>query len=349
VEGGCVQPISFDSFDLNPDTVEVETFSYTQYVDSYGLMPDEVYLIPLDPECKVPAGYEDSWGAQTVEVDSGRLALARTTDYVIEDAYNEAVANINLTTTPVTLDAAGRLVLTLEDADGLPYLKTVDSPRENLAMYQRIMLEIRDNGEGCLPGVDANVLGDEVAHLGCGADVDDPDRDLLRAASFLAGAADKSGNIGIDEVVYINNSLEINTIEESSTGSLLVTGYFDFKDDFGYLRYEGGDGALGEYYGVTAILLQPPDPTTNPDDFENGYPTYFSVVPDVPIYANVFGEDWDGRLNGYPIVNFVRAADDAVTVINYIHNYELPEYLTVETVSSFLPSGTYERGPAYLR
>jgi len=344
VENGCVQPISFDPvMDLE------EQFEYYPYYDSYGEALT-VNLIPLDPECKIPAGYEETWGTQTIEVDSGRLALARTTDYVIQAAYDEAIAVINTAvygdtdndattedTPPVALDAAGRLVLTLENADGVPYLKTVDSPRENLALYQRLMLEMRDNGEGCLPGITV-ALGD-LSHLGCGATNDEPGRDLLRAASFLAGAADKTGTIGIDEVVYLNNALEINTIEESATGSLLVTGYFDFRNDFTYVRSD-------EYDGVTADLLQP-GATLD----ANGYPTTFDVAFGVDIYAKVFGEDndWDGTGRSYPIVNFVRAADDAVTVINYIHNYELPEYLILEPVSGALAPGNFERGLAPLR
>lgn len=323
VEGGCAQPITFETvLGLDPQ------FTYSQYVDSYG-QTLTVNLIPLDPECKIPAGYEETWGTQTIEVDSGRLALARTTDYVIEAAYDEAIAVINTAVSadtngdgtaepPVYLDAAGRLVLTLLDEEGVAYPKTVDSPRENLALYQRIMLGIRDNGEGCLPEINAGLLSADLSHLACGAAADDQDQDLLRAASFLAGAADKSGSIGIDEVVYLNSILRINTIEESSTGSLFVTGYFDFKNDFTYDR-------SSEYSGVTADLLQPGATLVD------GYPTSFDVVFGVDIYGNVFNENWDGSSYPYPIVNFVRAADDSVRTINYIHNYELPEYLVPPT------------------
>lgn len=324
VEGGCSQPITFDPvLGIDPQ------FTYSEYVDSYGQTLD-VNLIPLDPECKIPAGYEETWGTQTLEVDSGRLNLARTTDYVIESAYDEAIAVINTAvpadldgdgsreTPAVALDAAGRLLLALLDEGGQPYLKTVDSPRENLALYQRIMLGIKDNGEGCLQGINADLLGEDLVHLSCGAAEDSQDQDLLRATSFLAGAADKSGTISIDEVVYLNSILRINTIEESSTGSLFVAGYFDFKNNFTYDR-------SSEYSGLTADLLQPGATLVD------GYPTFFDVVFGVNIYENVFNENWDGSSYPYPVVNFVRAADDAVRSINYIHNYELPEYLLPPT------------------
>lgn len=318
---GCVQPITLD--ELNPPVIDpvtnvVKSFTYDQYVDSVG---DTIIvnLIPLDPECKIPAGYETTWGAQTTEVDSGRLALARTTDYVIESAYNEAIAVINsavsvdmdndgLFEPAVTLDAAGRLLLILLDDEGQPYLKTVDSPRENLALYQRLLLEMK-KGNGCLPGITVD-LG-VVSHLACTATTDEQNQDLLRAASFLAGAADKSGAIGIDEVIYLNSILGINTITETND-SLLVTGYFDFK----FFTYDRSN----TYGAVTTSLLQPGA------TLESGYPTTFEVKSHVPIYEKVFfGTDWVKPEN--PIINFVRASDDALSVIYYIHNYELPEYL----------------------
>lgn len=328
VVGGCVQPITLDELNppvIDPDTNAEKLFTYDQYVDSEG---DTIIvnLIPLDPECKIPAGYETTWGAQTTEVDSGRLALARTTDYVIEAAYNEAIAVINssvsvdmdnngLVEPAVTLDAAGRLLLILLDDQGLPYFKTVDSPRENLALYQRLLLEMK-NGKGCLPGITVD-LGD-LFHLACTSTTDDPNQDLLRAASFLAGAADKSGAIGIDEVIYLNSILGINTITET-TDSLLVTGYFDFK----FFTYDRSN----TYSAVTASLLQPGA------TLESGYPTTFEVKSNVPIYEKVFFDiDWVKPEN--PIINFVRASDDAVSVIYYIHNYELPKYLPLEPDSS---------------
>jgi len=304
VQGGCVQPIS-----LEPVGALDPQFVYSDYVNSYGESPD-VYLIPLDPECKIPVGFEESWGEQAVEVESGRLNMARTSTYVLEAAYAEALANIN-SAISVALDPAGRLLLTLlEGAE--TYEKVVDSPRENLALYQTLMLGIKNGGEGCLPGINAEVLAADLTHLVCGATEDGYALDLQRAAAFLAGAADKFGSVGIDEVVYLNSFLGINNVVKNpADGSLLVTGYFDFTDAFVYDR-------VGVYQDVSADLLQPPaNPTVYPDTFD--------VVYDLNVYDKIFGEGWDGQDYPYPVVNFARAVDDAVGVIFYIHNYELPE------------------------
>lgn len=337
VGGKCVQPITQITYlpeefyylpaPLAPPVYDAtgaeKNFPYEDYINSEG-KKITVNLIPLDPECNIP----EKWGDMTVEVDSGRLALARTTDYVITDAYNETIAVINSAvwgdlnedgtpeSPPVTLDAAGRLLLTLLDGDGNPYLKTVDSPRENLALYQRLMLTIQ-NGKGCLEGISDNIAANlgNLSHLACTATSDDSKQDLLRAASFLAGAADKSGDITIDEVIYLNSILEINTIQEDGD-NLVVTGYFDFKDTFTYERSDA-------YAQVKSRLLQPGS------ELINDYPTTFTVDDNVSIYEKVFGVDWSNSL--YPIVNFVRSSDDALNVITYIHNYALPVYLILDT------------------
>lgn len=328
VEGGCVQPISDIPISPAPGTAEVPQFTY-EYVDTYGEFKIG-YLIPLDGECAIPDVYAETWGTQVMEVDSGRLNLARTTQYVLDSAYEEALTALNEATS-LALGPAGRLLIGLTDGS----TRIIDSPRENLALYQRLMLD------GCLSATDNLALtntgifesGDPAVtkfeFLLCGEE--DPElsnADLQVAASFLAGAADKSGTIGTDEVVYLNSTLGINTVEQSSSdGSLYVTGYFDFGD-FTYHRN-------ANYAGVTADLLQPP--ALDSVDFDaNGYPLYFTVEHNLLIAGPIFGTDGDGNVvdwNGtsfypqYPIINFVRAADDSVSVINYIHNYELPVYM----------------------
>ena len=316
----CVQPISFTEL-TPPPKADGTQFTY-DYVNSYG-NTETVYLIPLDAECNIPDVYAGTWGLQVTEVDSGRLALARTTQYVIDAAYEEALTALN-TATSVGLGPAGRLLIGLTDGTE----RIIDSPRENLALYQRVMKD------GCLSPTENVALTDTaettirnggLRYLVCGTPDPDPNLLLQRAASFLAGAADKSGDIGIDEVVYLNSILGINTVETSPTGSNIVTGYFDF-DDFTYVRSDRFNKPGEE---VKANLLQPPLGWTEND----GYPDHF-VVPDQPvsIYSAVFNSvDWTEPTDNetyphMPVINFVRAADDAVSVIFYIHNYELPVY-----------------------
>ncbi len=355
----CVQPISFNPIDPAPmvtETGEEKQYTY-EYVNSYG-NPITVYLIPLDAECNIPDVYAGTWGTQVSEVDSGRLALARTTQYVIDAAYEEALNALN-DATSVTLGPAGRLQIV---PLGAPE-RIIDSPRENLALYQRVMKD------GCLSPTanvsltNGGIFGEEVANLLCpnpytGPQI--PDKaDLQTAASFLAGAADKTGDIGIDEVVYLNTILGINTVETSATdGSLIVTGYFDF----GYFQYHRN----ATYDSRQADLLQPPLP---PGDYdETGYPKFFNVNRDFKFAGSVFGQDtagftidWDGTVSpysNYPVINFVRAADDAVSVIFYIHNYELPVYPVPIEAAPTPPMGPVQpgntlqlqfRGPAPLR
>ena len=316
VEGGCVQPISYVPLVPAP-TADGTQFTY-DYVSSYG-NPLTVYLIPLDAECNIPDVYAETWGTQVTEVDSGRLALARTTQYVIDSAYEEALVALN-DATSVTLGPAGRLQIVPSDAPE----RIIDSPRENLALYQRLMLD------GCLaPTANVSLTNTGIfQNAGLGflvcpesGTTTPGNQDLQVAASFLAGAADKTGAIGIDEVAYLNSILGINTVEESATdGSLFVTGYFNFGD-FAYWR----NGIYGQ---KVADLLQPPAGWTE----DQGYPASFRVVSGVSISSGVFGgADWVEPNNNptyphMPIINFVRAADDAVSVIFYIHNYELPVY-----------------------
>ena len=116
------------------------------------------------------------------EVELGRLSVSRSPSKVLDHALTEALAK--LSTGTVTLDASGRLVV-----DGV----TIDSPLENLALYDTYMTT------GTLPGV---TLPDGF----------DP-------ASLLAAGADKTGTISVDTVVYINSVLGINS----------GTTYYDFS------------------------------------------------------------------------------------------------------------------------
>ena len=306
-----MQPISFLPFIYDPVSND-PLFPYT-WTDSYGATKD-VYLVPLDAECNIPDPYAETWGEAAAVIDSGRLNLARTTQYVIDAAYEEALTTIN-TANAIALDPAGRLLLDLPDGTA----KIIDAPRENLALYQRLMKD------GCLsPGVTGialapTTIGKLQANLGylvCDdtlAQKTKTTADLLRAASFLSGAADKFGHIGVDEVIYINSTLGINNVVVNpADGTMTVQGYFNFLD-MSYNR--------NIYDETKADLLQP---VTVSADI---YPAQFDVAWDMLISPEVFlPGGWNGELLDapMPVVNFTRAADDALSVIYYIHNYELP-------------------------
>lgn len=332
-EPGCVQPVSFEEVPGLSTQFEVNTLG-VPYYDSYGRIKSPTYLIPLDPECKIPATLEELWGELVMEADAGRFNLSRAPQDVLDAAYEEALVTINQAS-QIGLDPAGRLLLEIPVVDEYGAIvgttpKTIDSPLENLALYQKVMLE------GCLANTGNVSLSDgaellletsDLAYLSCSTDASLTDENMQRAASFLAGAGDKTGRITLDLLVYLNNRLEINQIIWAENKQEIVNiFYYDFQD-FSYDR-------CAEHASTTADLLQPVDNGGN-------YPLRFRVVDNVPIFDKRFGYNWpkgeclansvpyypyDEVDANTPIINFVRAADDALTIINYIHNYELPAY-----------------------
>lgn len=305
--GECAQPISFT--EVQPLD---QQFVYTDYVDAYGEVRD-VYLIPLDPECKIPDAYADTWGAQLVEIELGRLNIGRSPQSVLDASYAEAINTIN-EALAADLDPAGRLRLMLPD-NLVP--KTIDAPLENLAMYQVLMREgcLADTGAaGMTAGAQEMLVNAGLGYLTCGGQSGPADGDdLQRAAAFLGGAADKSGSVGIDMLTSINTTLGLNDIKTNPDGTVTVLDYYDFGD-FTYSR-------SATFSLIAAALLQP-----DPNAVDN-----FFIDYNVEIYSSVFLGDWPGdRVTSEdyqesPLVNFVRAADDTLSVIEYIHSYAVPE------------------------
>ncbi len=135
--------------------------------------------IPVDPTtCAVVVGYE----TYIQEVDFGRTSVVRSPLSVIEQSLGEVVTKL-ATAQCTSLDPAGRLVNTSE-IDGEVLSATIDSPLENLAIYRQLML---------------------TGHLGATADaIVLPDEVLNMAARGLGAAADKTGKVTVDQVVYTN-------------------------------------------------------------------------------------------------------------------------------------------------
>jgi hypothetical protein len=121
----------------------------------------------------------------SAEVDLGRLSVGRAPTKVLTHSLDEALSK--LTSGTVTLDETGRLAV-----DGV----TIDSPLENLALYETYMKT------GTLPGVTLPAN--------------------FNPASLLAAASDKYGRISVDTVVYMNSILGINS----------GTTYYTFTTDY---------------------------------------------------------------------------------------------------------------------
>lgn len=190
----------------------------------------------------------DVFGA---EVDLGRLSVARSPSKVLNHALDEALAK--LVSGTVTVDATGRLLV-----DGV----TIDSPLENLALYDQYM------STGTLPGV---TLPDGF----------DP-------AALLAAAADKTGTILVDTVVYTNSILGINS----------GTTYYDFSSVDYDRESTWGDVSV-------TVLVQQGDvyvPTT------------------VNIYETLFNStNWTDPTAVGGADDFATAADDYLSVIEFVH------------------------------
>ena len=196
----------------------------------------------------------------------------------------DEVITLLQTATDVSTDAAGRLVLTV---DGVA--KTIDSPLENLAIYTALMTT------GSIPGVTTDdLVGTEYDFLVDGALTAE---DLVASATFLAAATDKTGEFTEDEIAYINAFLGLNTetIGSVTYSDIDYSGFtYDRETTYGDVEVE--------------VLVQQDDGTWVPTVI-NVYETVFNSEP------------MDGTAT---LTAYTEAADDARTVVNYIHEYEVP-------------------------
>ncbi|WP_231119407.1 hypothetical protein [Vibrio natriegens] len=291
-DNGCFQPIA------NEQATDVLTGEPLPILPEEFQTEDGLTLIPLNSDCEIVeslVGYEDYvFASYAEEVDFGRLSVARSPVDVIDSSYSEAMSNIN-NAISVRTDPAGRIeVEVTEDV-----FKTIDSPLENLALYKALMLN------GHLPGL---TLSDEqlggLRHLAGDGVETLSSEDLDTAAALLAGAGDKFGSITLDLVININTTLGIND-----------NGYFNFM---GYSYYRDV-----MYSGIEVGLVLPGvEPDINAPVVISTLS--YQVVPLLDIAGNpqVFTVD---QVNTNYARGFTQAADDSLRVINYIHNWALPD------------------------
>lgn len=203
------------------------------------------------------------------EVDLGRLSVARAPEKVLSHSLDEALAKLTADGVVIGLDAAGRVTV-----NGV----AIDSPLENLALYDAYMT-----------GALSDALMTTLSTI------------KLNPAALLAAAADKTGDISIDTVVYMNSILGINKLASGT--------YYNF-DTYDYDRTTTWASV------TTNVLVLQPDGT-------------FKVEP-VNVYDTLFDADGDGDGDNWvdptPAVgdagadDFATAADDYLTVIQFIHD-----------------------------
>ena len=232
---------------------------------------------------------------QTVELE--RANVARAPSKVMEKSLTEALNKVNGAVS-ISTDAAGRLV-----CDGA----TIDSPLENLALYQYLM---KAGGHLSWPeAVDhwPEVLRDLVG---------DSLNPAWSPSSLLGAAFSKETPITLDAVVYENTVLGVNQV-----GTNGAVNYYDFStgglETFNYDRLAHFDGVWLQWYADTdgdptdLELVQKP---LLEAVFENQawVDSYLQVGAD-PSTFTPFSAVHSG-LN-----DFAQAVDDARAVINFMH------------------------------
>lgn len=252
----------------------LDEHGHVQPIDAQG------NLIPINEEGEIEAGYENL--AQEVEL--GRLNVGRSPDKVTDHAYDEAISTIN-SATAITVDASGRIVVTINGAE-----KTIDSPLENMALYIALM------ENGYLPGLDLQD-GVSLGSLSYLADTSFTNADLMMAASLLAAASDKAGNLTRDEVIYLNTMLDIDGVNP-------MTG----ADGRTYVDYSAATYDRSDTYTGTITFVR-----ANADGT-------FTTVTETIMSAVFGGVDYTGT----QLSAFAQAAEDARAVLAFVHDHPIP-------------------------
>lgn len=298
VDGGlCWQPIAFNVDDALacPEACQVTTTTpATVSVNQYN------------------CGVEDGCSGCTQEVEFGRINEVRAPDTVFASQLEDVVVNL-ATADCITLDPAGRLVASRVVGDEVT-TSTIDSPLQNLSIFRQLMM--------------VGYLGDATSPIALPADV------LDTAARGLGVAADKTGEVNVDMVAYLNSNMGLDVVptildpklcetyreEVQGTIQLVEKCYLDYRS-YGYDR--------------TTNFSALPAPAYIPaGDNLDGWFEYLALLPGSeldplfiimqgPILPPVFDVD-PGFMNGN-IGGFAQASDDTRAVINFMHDWPMPD------------------------
>ncbi len=344
----------------------------------------------------------DTTNADAVEVNYfGRLNGSRVQERNLRMHFNEAIINIQQAG-QLKLDPTGRLMLgsgcEAGDNPGTCLWTTIDSPMENMALYWRMMkyghlstdpqeLDLWWHGDPKLPipyhpaldkddfakfvaaGLDGMLpnrtcwIGSTYVTSCANPEVLTPE-DFISNATFLGGAAGKTGIITDHLVQYLNRFLRITQTTEfaASTLETLPAMYRDcwpegYSDPWGHGEEPPAnvDLTVDLEYGE-CVVNEVNSSIPNYDDFSNVQELFVDFAASG--YAR--GTVWNSKTaslaleynpgsstgiwslySSVPLIqwivipnpdepaefnihNFVDSASDALRAIEYIHNYEIP-------------------------
>jgi hypothetical protein len=275
--------------------------------------------------CAVVTGCE----ACTQEADFGRINEARSSDEVFASQLQDVVVNLATSDCEVSLDPAGRMV-TGTVVDGVTSTSAIDSPLQNLAIYRQLIQ-----------------TGDLGVPLPQGAAV------LDTAARGLGAASDKTGEVNVDLLAYLN---QIMGLSDPATATILDPKIcIDVREEVQgtvqlvtkcFLNF----GAYG-YTRSTNFLGLPAPPYIPESTPSAGWLEYLAVLdPIPPTFEIVQGPILDAVFGGVDAMNvvniggFAQASDDARATIDFMHNWPIPDPDTNATPVPCTPLGviTYD-------
>jgi len=349
---GCWQPIAFPSDTCGLfEMINGEWYCTENKVDPDCVdTPDQICarqgpcLVPVDPDtCAI----DINSATCTQEVDFGRTNEVRSPDSVLENALADVIVNL-ATAACVSRDPSGRLVTSsLETVDGVPIVVSgaIDSPLQSLAIYKQLML----TGNLGIPLTESWTTAEA----------------LITAARAIGAASDKTGEVNVDMIAYLNQIMGlavegqptllglpicIDVTEEVSGVVQTVRKCFLDYSAFAYNR-------AANFSSLPAPAYIPEDTPT-----EGTFEYLYVVNENVPTFGKAQGPILDGVFCvdalGIPVIpttanghcnytitegftdgnigGFAQAADDSRAVIDFMHTWPLPAaYATELTCDSY--------------
>jgi len=270
--------------------------------DTYG--DYEIFTLNIEGEVIPETGYV------VKEADFGRLSIVRAPQTVLDAALQEAINGLTQSDlTYITTDASGRLIAIIGAEDWIVNYdtdpsndedndKTIDSPRENMAIYQELMTYGLSNYLDFLFD-DGYFTEDDVIDLAIGA---------------MAAAADKTGNITVDEVAYLNDwTIDWDLLTEG-VEKLIPDEKGKNYFNFGSFQHSRASIYANKYVRITTLNQN--------GTWDESIESLLDVVPWTHPDRLM---DWSGGANDN-ITGFANAVDDAIQVLEFIHESDLVVY-----------------------